>query len=570
MGRRNQRDTKVNRLYYIDDLKILHSSEADLQRANEIVGKVSKDIGMRFGVNKCAEIVYRRGQMQKGVGLELVEGKVKALDPEMEEMYTFLGIEEGKGQMDKAVKERVTEECFKTAEKLMKMELYERNLVRAINSKAMGKVRYSMQVCHYNKGEIKALDRRMRKLLIKYWCHFPGGSKERLYLKRVNGGRRLIYFEEMYATTKIGVAAYLSMNSEASLLQVFRRERMKESFTGPVREAEVMMAEVNVKMTLEEEIITLNGETITGSTSKEIREKVVVRYQKEWQQQLLGKYEAKKVQSVVWKDIRGASRVPGSGFEWMKRNITSKQVASVLRVHEQQVETKMLRLIRGQHVTDTKCRLCWKADEGIKHWLSSCEFLAGIEYLKRHDQVLRVLYGEVLKKFGFVEKSTPWYNIPVEAVKENNRAVVAWNKRIITHTRVHHRWPDIKIEDKERKEVWILDMTCPKDGGLKEKEDKKRKNYQELAYDLRRQQPGWKVFVMPVAIGVCGALGGVAEEVEKLLGDERLAKMCVLEMQKVTVLASQQIIHRIKSGLIGSKLRPDEVDNGRIVPLSSN
>ena len=98
----------------------------------------------------------------------------------------------------------------------------------------------------------------------------------------------------------------------------------------------------------------------------------------------------------------------------------------------------------------------------------------------------------------------------------------------------------------------------------------KRKNYQELAYDLRRQQPGWKVFVMPVAIGVCGALGGVAEEVEKLLGDERLAKMCVLEMQKVTVLASQQIIHRIKSGLIGSKLRPDEVDNGRIVPLSSN
>ena len=86
------------------------------------------------------------GKMVKAEGLELKEGIVKALNPEQQEFYTFLGIEEGNGQMDRLVKDRVTQKCFSLISKLSTMEFYERNLVKAINTKAFATVRYSMSV----------------------------------------------------------------------------------------------------------------------------------------------------------------------------------------------------------------------------------------------------------------------------------------------------------------------------------------------------------------------------------------------------------------------------------------
>ena len=73
---------------------------------------ISQDTGMTFGVLKCAEVVHKRGKMTKGEGLKIDNSKAKCLDPESAEYYKFLGIEEGDGQLDDKVKERVTEECF--------------------------------------------------------------------------------------------------------------------------------------------------------------------------------------------------------------------------------------------------------------------------------------------------------------------------------------------------------------------------------------------------------------------------------------------------------------------------
>ena len=133
-------------------------------------------------------------------------------------------------------------------------------------------------------------------------------------------------------------------------------------------------------------------------------------------------------------------------FGWMQLNITSQQVARILRVQEQMVVTKVLEKMRGKKVENVLCILCKKKEEGVKHWLNNCEYLAGREYLKRHDQSLRVLYAEVLKKFKMEEESVAWFNIKVEPVRESDKALVVWNMRIPTHTKVAHRWPDLRVE----------------------------------------------------------------------------------------------------------------------------
>jgi hypothetical protein len=235
LGEPKNRDVKVNRFYFIDDLKLVQTSEEDLMRANSIVAESSEAMGMRFGVTKCAEILYRRGKMVKGRGLMLKEGVLEALDPEKEEFYTFLGIEEANGQLDSIIKERVINKCFHTVEKLIDTELYERNFVRAMNSKVIAAARYSMLVCHYTATEIKELDIRIRKFLESKRIRTHNESVERMYMPTHLGGRGFISFEQAYKTSKLIVAIYLALSQDQMIRKVFQRERSKDSRKNPVK-----------------------------------------------------------------------------------------------------------------------------------------------------------------------------------------------------------------------------------------------------------------------------------------------------------------------------------------------
>ncbi len=71
------------------------------------------DTGACYGVKKCAEAVFKDGKMVKGEGLAIFEWRMKALDPEQNEVYKFLGCEQGDKIDVKRVMQRVKEEIGK-------------------------------------------------------------------------------------------------------------------------------------------------------------------------------------------------------------------------------------------------------------------------------------------------------------------------------------------------------------------------------------------------------------------------------------------------------------------------
>ena len=156
---------------------------------------MSQDTGMTFGVSKCGEVVYKRGKMTKGEGLQVDNNKAECLDPEDNEYYKFLGIEEGDGQLDEKAKERVIEECFKRVESLRRAELYERNMIKALNTMCMSAVTYVMNIVHFSHPELEHLDVRMRKTLKEMNWMDDKSSEERLYMTVESGGRGLLSFE---------------------------------------------------------------------------------------------------------------------------------------------------------------------------------------------------------------------------------------------------------------------------------------------------------------------------------------------------------------------------------------
>ena len=100
-----------------------------------MIVKASMDAGACYGVKKCAEVIFKNGKLVKGERLVVLEERMKALDLEQNEVYKFLGCEQGNKIDVKKVMQRVKKEIAKRLEQLIEVHLNDENLVKAINSR---------------------------------------------------------------------------------------------------------------------------------------------------------------------------------------------------------------------------------------------------------------------------------------------------------------------------------------------------------------------------------------------------------------------------------------------------
>ena len=144
---------------FFDDLKQYQENHETLKDVNEIIVQASHDTGACYRVAKCAEIVFERGKMVRGEGLlEELEERMESMDPDENEIYKFLRIQQADGIKTKSVYEWVKHEVTKRVRMLINTELNDINLVRAINAKVIPVAAYPMNVCKFSKRELKELD----------------------------------------------------------------------------------------------------------------------------------------------------------------------------------------------------------------------------------------------------------------------------------------------------------------------------------------------------------------------------------------------------------------------------
>ena len=100
---------KINHLLFMDDLKLYSRSEKELDSLLQTVRVFSENIGMEFGIEKCAMLVMEKGKIVKSVGIELPDGKViKSLQEG--ESYKYLGILEADKFLEERMKLNVSKE----------------------------------------------------------------------------------------------------------------------------------------------------------------------------------------------------------------------------------------------------------------------------------------------------------------------------------------------------------------------------------------------------------------------------------------------------------------------------
>ena len=136
---------ELNHLIYMDDLKLFAKNDKDLEGLLTTVKKFSNDIGMEFGLDKCAKATFVKGKLIKFSCIILdIETIIKELEPE--ECYKYLGVNERDGINHTRMKEKIRKEYYRRVQLVLKTELNSKNRIEAINSLAIPVVKYSFNI----------------------------------------------------------------------------------------------------------------------------------------------------------------------------------------------------------------------------------------------------------------------------------------------------------------------------------------------------------------------------------------------------------------------------------------
>jgi hypothetical protein len=88
--------------------------------------------------------------------------------------------------------------------------------------------------------------------------------------------------------------------------------------------------------------------------------------------------------------------------------------------------------ILQQPQTDELCRRCGKESEMIQHITAACEQLAPTEYVKRHDELAKVIHQKLAEAAELNEDNSPYYKYTQASVLENDNFMLYWNRSILT------------------------------------------------------------------------------------------------------------------------------------------
>ena len=153
---------KINHLMYMDDIKLFPKNEKELETLIHSVRIYTQDIGMEFGIEKCALIVMKRGKRHITNGKKLPnQDKIRTLAEN--ETYKYLGIFEADTIKQVEMKNKIQKEYLGRTRKLDETKLSCRNLIKGINTWVVPLVRYSGPFLKWTR--YKQMDQRTRKLM---------------------------------------------------------------------------------------------------------------------------------------------------------------------------------------------------------------------------------------------------------------------------------------------------------------------------------------------------------------------------------------------------------------------
>ena len=467
----------INHLFFMDDLKLYAKNERELKQLLDIVYSFSSDIGMKFGIDKCASLRIEAGIKKESNGIELPNGEV--ISEVDNNGYRYLGVLQECDVKHREMKKLISAEYLKRIKAVARSKLYSNNMFRAFNSWAVSVIRYSAGILDWRVQELKDLDVKTRKILTMNGIFHKKSNVDRLYMKRCDGGRGLISVEDCVRMEEANLRNY--MRSAAETPMVAARS-----------------------------VLIGDEECSKEESGAEYKERVLT--------ERAERVHEKKMHGKFFRDVQEIS-ASSELFDWVKCGSVNKSTEGFLfAAQEQALPTNWLKARITGESEDARCRRCKKQDETVAHIVSGCSVLAQSDFKTRHDRMGLRVYWELCKKYG-VECSEKWYKESPDSVRKSEcgKFEIWWNRPVMTPKKLDHNKPDVILIDKVRKVWTVIDFSVPNDKNVVTKEKEKIDHYRELAKEIRRMYHV-KTRVIPIVVGALGVfstnLEGYLKELE--------------------------------------------------------
>ena len=194
-------------------------------------------------------------------------------------------------------------------------------------------------------------------------------------------------------------------------------------------------------------------------------------------------WATKSVHGAMYRNLKAQNANWKESFRWMEGiGLTTTTESKVFAVQEQEIAVKVTRReVWKEDIGEMNCRLCKTDRETVGHILWGCKVLLKSEYFTRHDGMMRVIYSNLLVKYGFETELNSWYRDEhVESVKKNDCCKLSWNFEFQTNRFVKYNKPDTVVIEKQSKELIIIEGTSPGYMNLEERSENKKTKYSQF------------------------------------------------------------------------------------------
>ena len=207
---------KLTQLLYVDDLKTYHKTPTKAMVETRRMESPFNDIGLEWGLDKCATITVSKGKIVSAENLILNDNaSINVLQDK--DPYKFLGKLENFAQLDDEVFDEVSKEYLKRLNVIWSSNISIPRKIKATNTFALPVIQNHMWTAEWRLNDLRQLDRETRKVIQEYGGMHSSGSTKLLYLPTYQRGQGLTQIETIYKITKIKVSNYLMRSEDPRL-----------------------------------------------------------------------------------------------------------------------------------------------------------------------------------------------------------------------------------------------------------------------------------------------------------------------------------------------------------------
>ena len=258
----HDKTSKITHTLFVDDLKSYHKNAVKAATIASNLESMFEDIGLLWGINKCAAVQVKRGKIVPNEGLPLHSGnQIPVLGDG--DYYKFLGKYENATQLEKEVQRDARKGYIRRLSVIWSSLLLFTRKVKATNSFATSVLLYHMWTADWPIEHLRELDRNTRQIMNDNKAKHKHESNSLLYLPVGKGGKGMQELE----TTKIKTAHYLTVSADPhfQLVSAFQNVKEKKSLRSIVKDARTFAGQfdLNIEYNSVESKTTINSSNST-------------------------------------------------------------------------------------------------------------------------------------------------------------------------------------------------------------------------------------------------------------------------------------------------------------------